>query len=320
MKKLFFGLMFHHFHDGRKFFKTTGSIQKDDFYKIIKFFGKKNIISPAEFYTKYKKNKINKNEICLTFDDGLKSQFKIAFPIMQDLNIKGFFFIPSSIFENKTNMLETVRYFKENFYKSINDYYDDFYLELKKITDFNIIKSKLKKNQIKFTFLKKKFNFYSIEDIKYRFVRDFLISKKNFEKANRALFKKKKFNYKKIHTNFFMTKKDIKILSNNYNDIGLHSHSHPTNISNLSYNQQLSEYRKNKNILEKIINKKIKSMSHPCGKYNLDTLKILNLLKIKNAFLPDKNKKFSSNILNHSYLIPREDHANLINKFKNNIN
>ena len=314
MKKFYFGLMFHHFHDNRRFSKTTGSIQKDEFYKIIKLFGKKNILSPDEFYEKYEKNKIKKNQICITFDDGLKSQFEIAFPIMQDLNIKGFFFIPSLIFNNQTNILEIVRHFKENFYRSINNYYDDFYLELKKIVDLNFIKNKLEKNQSEFNKLKKKFNFYSIADIKYRFVRDYLITKANFERVNINLFKKYKFNYKKLHKSFFMSKKDIKILVKNANEIGLHSHSHPTKISDLTYTQQLLEYKKNKNILEKIINKKIKSMSHPCGKYNSHTLKILKILNIQNGFLTEKNKKFSNNIINHNYLIPREDHANLINK------
>ena len=37
----FHGIMFHHFHDGDIHAKGQGSISKDDFYKLIKFIGRK---------------------------------------------------------------------------------------------------------------------------------------------------------------------------------------------------------------------------------------------------------------------------------------
>ena len=35
----FHGIMFHHFHDGDIHKKSQGSIDKDDFYKMINFIG-----------------------------------------------------------------------------------------------------------------------------------------------------------------------------------------------------------------------------------------------------------------------------------------
>ena len=32
----FHGIMFHHFHDGKNYRKSDGSIDRDDFYKLIK--------------------------------------------------------------------------------------------------------------------------------------------------------------------------------------------------------------------------------------------------------------------------------------------
>ena len=50
------------------------------------------------------------------------------------------------------------------------------------------------------------------------------------------------------------------------------------------------------------------SMSHPCGNYNLETLKILSDLKIKIGFRSNVNiPNIKSNLE-----IPRVDHANLI--------
>ena len=42
--------MFHHFHDERIHSKSQGSISKDEFYQIIKFIGKKNILNADDFY------------------------------------------------------------------------------------------------------------------------------------------------------------------------------------------------------------------------------------------------------------------------------
>jgi len=312
MQKSFFGIMFHHFHDNKNFLKNPGSLSADQFYKMVKSLGKKNFISPDEFTKNYKKGYIKKNQMCITFDDGLRSQFEIAFPVMQDLNIKGFFFIPSSIFSDELKILETVKYFKENFYQTVDEYYEDFFIKLKDFEDLDLIKNKVKKNYKKLIIVKKKFPFYSFKDIEYRFVRDYLVSKKVFEKTNLSLFKKNKFNYKKIKNMFFMSKNNLKLLIKNGNQIGLHSHSHPTKISNFSYKKQLYEYSKNKIILEKIINKKISSMSHPCNKYNNDTLKILTKLNISTGFLANKNLNFKKKVKNNNFLIPREDAANLL--------
>ena len=38
------GIMFHHFHDDKLHKRGQGSINKDDFYKLIKFIGRRNII------------------------------------------------------------------------------------------------------------------------------------------------------------------------------------------------------------------------------------------------------------------------------------
>ena len=47
------GIMFHHFHDGKKHLKGQGSIDQNDFYKLIKFVGKKNILSYKEVRDTY---------------------------------------------------------------------------------------------------------------------------------------------------------------------------------------------------------------------------------------------------------------------------
>ena len=51
--KFFHGIMFHHFHDNGNHKRGQGSISKDDFYKLIKFIGRKNILDAKIGRNKY---------------------------------------------------------------------------------------------------------------------------------------------------------------------------------------------------------------------------------------------------------------------------
>ena len=70
----------HGYGPHKKHKKSQGSITRDDFYKIIKFVGRRNIIDSSEFLYKFNKKKLADKDICLTFDDSLKCQFD--FPVL----------------------------------------------------------------------------------------------------------------------------------------------------------------------------------------------------------------------------------------------
>ena len=111
--------MFHHFHDDLKHIKSQGSISKKTFIKLINIIGKKNIINADKFIEKLNNQTLTK-EVCLTFDDGLKSQIDIALPVLKKFNIKAFFFIYTSIFTKEPDQLEIYRFFRTTKYKNIN--------------------------------------------------------------------------------------------------------------------------------------------------------------------------------------------------------
>ena len=64
--------MFHHFHNGKNHPKSQGSISKDEFIKLIKFIGRKNILDANIFYENLKKEKLNSNQVCFTLTMQLK--------------------------------------------------------------------------------------------------------------------------------------------------------------------------------------------------------------------------------------------------------
>ena len=313
--KFFHGIMFHHFHDDGIHTKSQGSISKNDFYKMINFIGRNNILDADIFFEKLKKNKLKENEVCLTFDDGIKGQIDIALPILEELKIKSFFFVYTSMFEDKPDNLEIFRYFRTKYFDSVDNFYDSFYKVLGK--DLNLFfidnSEKIKSTKIKFPF-------YSIEDIKFRLVRDIFLTKNQHDETMFSMIKEKQFNYKDFFLKLFFQKDDLIKLDSLGHLIGLHSHSHPTLLEKLNYNEQKNEYEKCLSLFSNILNKsknEIKYMSHPCGSYNNDTLQILNNLGIKLGFKqimtvePEKGMK---KINNSSLEIARQDHSGIFKR------
>ena len=311
----FHGIMFHHFHDNEIHIKSQGSIDKNDFYKIINFIGRENILDADIFFEKFKQNKLKNNEVCLTFDDAIKCQIDIALPILEELKIKSFFFVYTSMFEGKPDNLEIFRFFRTKYFNNINGFYDNFY----KVLDKDL-KSFFEKNRNKIKEKKMKFPFYTIEDIKFRLVRDVFLTKSQYDENMFKMIKQKNLNYKEFYKKLFFQKSDLQKLNNLGHLIGLHSHNHPTLLEKLNLDEQKNEYEKCLSLISSILSKpknEIKYMSHPCGSYTNDTLEVLKELGIELGFKQvmtiDTEKGMSK--VNNSFLeIAREDHSNILKR------
>jgi len=288
--------MFHHFHD-KNHIKSQGSISSRKFEDILINLKKKyNLISANIFFEKLIKNTIKDNDVCLTFDDGLKCQYEIAFPIMKRHNLTAFFFIYSQIFK-KIPKLEIYRDFRFRCYKNLREFYKSFFeiffQNNKKIPRKKII------NHLK------KYKFYSFNDRKFRLIRDEYLTSNKFNSIMNKMMKQKNYDLRRIGKKLIMNRKDIKSLVNHGNIIGLHSHSHDIhNINNNNLKKLYLEYNSNKMYLDKIFKIKTNSVSYPFGRYNSYTLKVMKKLDIKCGFISNFNSKKIKNKL----LISRIDH------------
>lgn len=301
--------MFHRFHRAGSLPSGQGSITSEEFEKIINYVGIKNIISAEEWLNKIKRKKLKKSNLCITFDDGLRCQKEIALPILNKYKIKAFWFIYSSIFEGDLIKSEVYSYFGSRHYKNIDIFFNKFF-------DYcgEKIISKLKEK--KFRQYRQKTilasPFYSINDLKFRFIRNELLTKNQFEKIVDKIIKEKGASLIKMSKDLWLSNLELKKLDRNGHWLGLHSYNHPFQLSKLSYEQQLEQYQKNYNHLSILIGKKIVSMSHPLGSYNSSTLKILSQLKIDCGFrsnmVPPQGKKINPTNLE----IAREDGQNII--------
>ena len=301
-----FGIMFHHFHNDFHL-KSQGSISKKVFNQILDFLESKyNILDPDEFIERFIKNNLTSKETCITFDDSLRCQYDIALPVLEERGIKAFFFVYSSALTDSPDMLEIYRYVRNSFFPNIELFYSLFFNLVSK--KYQHLYKKAKESFSKLDYLAG-YPFYSKSDKLFRYLRDNILNDGRYENLMEELINELNFDIKSISEKLWMTQNQILDLFKKGHQIGLHSFSHPTKISSLDYQTQNIEYSKNLMHLENIIGKNnINSMSHPCGSYNEDTIKVLSNLKIKIGFRANMNVK---DVLG-KYEIPREDHSNIL--------
>lgn len=302
-------IMFHHFHGGSHL-PAQGSLSADNFRKLIEYVKSNfNLINANQFIEKHISKTLQVEDVCFSFDDALACQYDIAVPILNEMHINAFFFIYSSPFTSSPDLLEVFRLFRTSNFKSIDNFYEEFFklvkLKLKNDNYQEFYKEYLKQNYLI------DYPYYSQNDKWFRYIRDKVFNHKQYLDLMLKMMKFHKFDIDAAKDILWMKKNDLYNLVDNDHILGLHSDTHPTKMSSLPELDQMFEYEKNLSFLEEIVGKKnILSMSHPCGDYNEDTLKILNRLGIKLGFRSNMKKLQSSSALE----IPRDSHSNVFNK------
>ena len=298
--------MFHHFHDDTNYpnLKDSGSISASDLNLIIDYIDENfNLISSDEFTDKVVSQRLKDSDVCLTFDDSLKCQFDIAYPILENRKLKAFFFVYSGAFSKNPPLLESFRDFRLGFFENVDEYYKLFFETIRKnySKDYNFYLKQYKSDYLS------NFPFYTADDKKYRFIRDIVLKERYFNVV-KSMMREVNYSITDHLSKLFMSIENLKDLHRSGHIIGLHSDTHPTQIHNLSYGDQLNEYMKSYEFISSLIDEKPTSMSHPCGNYNDDTIKILKKLGINIGFRSSMNPSSMKSSLE----IPREDHANII--------
>jgi peptidoglycan/xylan/chitin deacetylase (PgdA/CDA1 family) len=302
--------MFHHFHND-KHLQGQGSLSDKDFEAILDWLDEKyNLIGANDYLQRLEENALNRADICLSFDDALLCQYDIAFPILKKRKLDAFFFVYSSVFTGNPDSLEIFRYFRTNCFSSIDDFYELFFgvVEREYTEKFEVHK----KGYGNLDYLAA-FPFYSKNDKWFRYIRDQMLGSERYNKIMYELMSLHSFNPSESAKLLWMTEGILKELSGEGHLIGLHSYSHPTQMNKLSYEEQQNQFTKNLEHLESLLGKgTIVSMSHPCGNYNDETLKILTDLKIKIGF----RSSLSRTDIRSNLEIPRDDHANVFKEMQ----
>ena len=295
--------MFHHFHN-EKHLPSQGSLNSSNFSQMLDWLnGRFNLIGAREYLEKFESAKLSENDICLSFDDALLCQYDIAIPILKERGINAFFFVYSSIFTDNPDNLEVFRYFRTNNFSGIEDFYYQF---------FELVESELKDSLDQHSQVYSSLNylnafpFYTEGDKWFRYLRDQVLGVQKYEQLMLQLMAAKGFKPNDVIDDLWMSEDHIKDIANQGHLVGLHSHSHPTQMSKLNYEEQYNEYKKNLDHLNSIVGDVV-CMSHPCGDYNQNTLTVLDEIGIRIGF----RSSLSETTIKGRFEIPRDDHANI---------
>lgn len=265
-----------------KHLKGQGSISAGRFDSIITSLKKDfKILDAMVFKELALKGKLLPNDICLTFDDGLKSQIDVAEPVLDAHGIKAFFFVYSSPYFGIPDKLELFRDFRNTCFETIDIFYDSFF-ELLNNENEKIVFDKTQEFQNSNYYME--FSYYSERDRLFRFFRDRALSQTKFLNLMYKLMENNSYDSDAMVPKLWLCDTDIIKLDHKENIIGLHSFSHPTSMQQLTKAKQFDEYVRNQRHLQKLLGKKVDCMSHPCGQYNDDTLKVLNKLNVGLGF------------------------------------
>ena len=300
------GIMFHHFYD-EKHISGQGAISAIQFENIIQHYGD-NLLSAGEWFNKAKTNSLGDKDVCLTFDDALLCQYDIALPILEKYNLTAFWFVYSSVLNGGIENLEVYRKFRTVYFSDVEEFYKTFFQTIEYTKYHEEVKQSLNSYSHDNW---KNFPFYSENDTKFRFIRDTSLGVEKYNHVMDVIMKSYDIDINEFSSDLWMNIEHIQNLNSNGHIIGLHSHTHPTQLSKLAVIEQEIEYKQNYDFLNTKLGQKPKTVSHPCNSYSSDTLSILRDLDIEIGF--------RANMENHLYSefeFPREDHANVIRRIE----
>jgi len=233
------------------------------------------VFSPEQITTLYHSDSVcadtGKKGLLFTFDDGLSDHYQVA-EILQDFDIKAFFFIPTCILTDRLPANPTIVHYC--------------------LAEYGIEKFLL--------FFKKAAEEYGIDVVLPSYTRDNSVWKTIAEIKKIIKYKLKSTDSRKILLNIYknaflrdhpdameimhLTKSQIKKIIRMGHGIGSHSHTHPSVAAGNLSNQELKlEIISSGVILREMFNVKVNAISYPFGETR-DCLKKAELLKITDNY------------------------------------
>lgn len=301
---MLFGAMFHHFKYGAEE-RSPGAISGDQFHGIVNYLSREtSIVGPSEFRSRLTGNSQNQSGVVLTFDDGLASHYHLVRPILTNLGIQGIFAIYSSVFSSDPDPLELFGAFRNQEFESFTDFWSEFLEEFSNY-DAGLVNRLSEFDETQFL---SEFPFYTSEEKKFRYARDVLLRREEYEAIMWSLIRAhREFDYKKVVSQLWMSEKQVREIWEDGHEIALHSHTHPTRMDTLTKPEQEAEYFENFQWLSRIATRP-SAVAHPCGRYDEITLDVLQSLGVDLGF----KSTFDSLPIRSQLEVPRIDHTELL--------
>ena len=296
--------MFHHFH-GAGHAAGQGSISAEQFAQILRRCDRDRLLSAEEWLRRALAGELEPGQQCVTLDDNLRCQFDVALPVLRDMGLTAFWFVATSVLQGHLSRTELYRVFRVRHFASLDAFYAEFERAATQAPDGGRVQSDLAGFDPR-RYLAQ-YPFYTESDRRFRFLRDEVLGPERYQKLMDQVIRDHGVKLKELAANLWMGDDHLRQLAAEGHVIGLHSHTHPTRLADLSPHEQRREYRSNHAYLTSLLGEPPLTVSHPCNSYSEITLRILRDLGVRVGFCSNMSPAGSSEL---EY--PREDHANLL--------
>ena len=296
--------MFHHFHGGRHV-ASQGSISADEFARVLDFVaGEERLVGADEFHERAVSGNLGDDRVCITFDDSLLCQYEVAWPVMEERGLTGFFFVHSGAFVGPPDLLEVYRHFRTTRFAGIDDFYDRFVERARELHDG--VASAIDRFDPS-TYLVE-YAFYSDRDRLFRHLRDDVLGADRYDEVMAGMMEERGYSPEAVRDLLYMREVHLTELRAAGNHIGLHSHTHPLSMGTLAPERQRDEYLDNMRFIESVLGERPRSMSHPMGRYSGHSLAALVDMGVQVGFRDNPSDAGGGTLLE----LPREDHTSVM--------
>lgn len=297
-------VMFHHFH-GPGHAQSQGSLDVAEFTALIDYIGRDRILPAHEWLQRLEKRELSFEHLCLSFDDGLRSQWDIAHPVLEELGLTAFWFVYTSPLVGEGDRLEVYRHVRNVAFDSVEAFYDAFYDAIVAKPFAAEVSERLDEFDPSSYLIE--FVFYSDADRRFRYARDEVLGPDRYAQTMDDLVAGVGLDMDALRRELWIDPDAISRLAADHHVIGLHSHTHPTRMEALDSATQRREYQRNLEVLADITGTRATTMAHPCNSYNATTLRVLGELGVTIGFRSNIAPAGGSQLE-----LPREDHANVL--------
>ncbi len=294
--------MFHHFTDARHP-AGQGAITADQLRALLDWVGLDRLLPARVWLDRFRSGDLD-GELCLTFDDNLRCQYDVALPVLRELNLTAFWFVYSSPIEGMVERLEVYRYFRTVAYGTVDEFYLAFDVAIARSQWADEVTSALTSFDPS-TYLEQ-FSFYTDGDRRFRFLRDQVLGQERFFVLMDFMVDKWG-PHDDLPDLLWMNADHWIELHADGHVIGMHSHTHPTDLATMSIESQRQEYVQNQSTIETVVGERPTVVAHPASSYSGATLDMLRELDVEVGFATHGPVRYDERLE-----ILRHDHSDLV--------
>lgn len=273
------GLMFHHAH-GSGHPQVQGSWSADEFRAYIQQH-RNHLLNARDYLDIHRAGTMKPNDRVITFDDGLRCQYDVFLPVLNEFALTAFWFVPTAPLIGVASRLEAYRWTRNKAFGDV----DGFYRAWREYIPATSAPGHYLADR----------EYLSQADRDFRFWRDEVAEPVEYSAVMDHMIENLACSYHRDATawhTFNLTPYHVRTLAQAGHVIGTHSHSHPTKLSALTKEAQEIEYATSTFIVEQLTGTRPVAMSHPNNQYTPHGLAYLKSLGYTLGFRATHDSSF----------------------------